>query len=44
MSRKIPAPALIPVRASAARITAAEVQADRSAGKCASLTYCHPVQ
>ncbi len=44
MARKMAAPALKPVRASAASTTAAEVQLDRSAGKWLSLTYCQPVQ
>jgi predicted O-methyltransferase YrrM len=44
MSRKTPAPPLNPVSASAASTTAAAVQLLRSAGKCASLANCQPVQ
>jgi DNA-binding IclR family transcriptional regulator len=43
-SRKIAAPPLKPVSASAARTTAAAVQLLRSSGKCAWLANCQPVQ
>src|SRR5262249_14480850 len=43
-SRKIAAPPLKLVSASAARTTAAAVHELRSSGKCAWFTYCQPVQ